>query len=158
MNVSNFPQSSTAALLRKAAQPRSVLFAMAAPLVLGMMFLWPFGGNKIIMTRGQIVPSAQGTITIHAGHNGNTDVDTKVKFLAKPSSLTPPENVYVVWFQAEGQPAVNEGALKVDKGLNGELKTETPYKRFTVFITAETSPVEKAPLGPQVLTASVAQS
>lgn len=159
MRMRNAFEKRSAGLTARSITKRTGCFVAIAPLVLGMAMFWPFGGgNKIVMSGGQIDPAAQGTISIHAGHNGNTDVDTKVKFLAKPSSLTPPENVYVVWFQPDGQAAVNEGALKVDKNLNGELKTETPYKRFKVFVTAEKTAQVKAPTGPDVLTANVAQS
>ena len=159
MRMSNAFEKKSAGRMGRSITKRTGCFAAIAPLVLAMAMFWPFGGgNKIVMSGGQVVPAAQGTVSIHSGHNGNTEVDTKVKYLANPSSLTPPENVYVVWFQPQGQAAVNEGALKVDKGLNGELKTVTPYKRFEVIVTAEKSPQVKSPTGPQVLTANVAQS
>ena len=137
---------------------RSAFFAVAAPLLLSMMFFWPFGGGKKVpMNSGKVDPAAQGTVTFHTTGNNNVNVDTKVKYLAKPSSLTPPENIYVVWFEPNGQQPVNEGALKVDSSLNGELKTVTPYKNFKVFVTAEKSAQVQSPQGPQVLTANVAQ-
>jgi hypothetical protein len=134
------------------------LFAVLMPLVLGVVFVWPFGGGqKVQMTASREVPAAQGAVTVQTGHNNNTKVDIKVEYLAKPSTLTPPEDVYVVWFQPEGQAPKNEGELMVHNDLSGELKTETPYKHFKVFITAEKNPRVEEPEGAQVLTGTIAE-
>ena len=157
MRITNCLSGRTASVTNSC-DTRSGFFAVAAPLLLSMIFFWPFGGGtKVPMNSGKVDPAAQGTVIFHTTGNNNVNVDTKVKFLANPSSLTPPESIYVVWFQPTGEAPVNEGASKVDKNLNGELKTVTPYKRFTVFVTAEKSAQVKMPSGPQVLTANVAQ-
>ena len=137
---------------------RGGLFATLTPLILSAAFVWPFGGGqKVQMAASHEVPAAQGTVTVQTGHNHNTKVDTKVQYLAKPSTLTPPEDVYVVWFQPEGQAPKNEGELLVQNDLSGELKTETAYKHFKVFITAEKNPRVEEPEGAQVLTATIAE-
>ena len=136
------------------------LYSIAlVPLFLIMAMFWPFGGGKKVdMLAGQSTPAAQGTIDIKTSQNKNTHIDLKVRALAKPSSLTPPANVYVVWIEPPGENPKNEGQLHVDKDLNGELQTEVPYKRFRIFITAEQDPQAQTPTGTQVLSADVAQS
>lgn len=137
---------------------RSNGFLLAAlPLVLAMA-IWPFGGgHKVIMTSAESVPSAKATIYVNQDRNKNTQVDMKVRFLAHPSALTPPEIAYVVWIQENDRPAENKGELHVDGNLNGEFKTVSPYKAFTIFVTAEQSPQVQSPRGDQVLTAQVAE-
>lgn len=69
--------------------------------------------------------------------NGNLSLTVKAEHLAQPSALTPPENVYVVWLQQPNQKPQNLGELQVDGKLNGELRTQTAFKHFKIFITAE---------------------
>jgi hypothetical protein len=134
-------------------------FFAVAPMLLALIMFWPFGGGeKVPMVAGTQTPAARGTVIVRTGSNNNSRLDLKVQALAKASSLTPAANAYVVWVQPPGQSAQNEGELKVDKNLNGELHTETSYKRFKVFVTAEQNAQVQAPKGAQVLTADVAQS
>lgn len=135
---------------------RGGFFAVAIPLILSAaMITWPSGGQKIQMTASHDVPAAQGTITVKNSKNQNTEVNVKVQHLAEPSSLTPPQDVYVVWFQPSGQNAKNEGELMVQGNRSGSLKTETPFKHFEVFITAEKNARVEQPTGPRVLSATV---
>lgn len=90
------------------------------------------------MAPGVDVPAATGTVKIQKDKdNGNTKVDIKVDHLARPSSLTPSADVYLVWIRSNGGEALKQGAIGVDKNLSGELKMETVSKDFDVFITAE---------------------
>lgn len=128
------------------------------PAILCLALFWPFGsgGKKIQMNSAQEVPAAHGEIQAKTTSNGNTKVDIKVRALARPSALAPPKDTYVVWIQSPGQDPVNEGALKVDGDLKGEMSTVTPYKDFKVFITAEKFAQIQRPEGPTVLSAQVA--
>ncbi|HTU40199.1 MAG TPA: hypothetical protein VMF10_00715 [Candidatus Aquilonibacter sp.] len=109
------------------------------------------------MMAGTETPGAQATVTAQTSGNDNTDLNIKVHNLALPSSLTPAENVYVVWVQPPGESPKNLGELKVDNKQSGDLHTETPYKRFTIFVTAEKDPQVQQPQGPRVLSADVAR-
>jgi hypothetical protein len=133
-------------------------FAGVLPLLFALAFIWPFGGGgtKVQMAaNARQTPGARGTITLSNGSNNNTRVDVKVKDLAAPSSLKHPAEVYVVWFQPDNQSPKNEGQINIKANETGELKTETPFKHFKVFITAEKSPTATTPTGPQVLNAMV---
>jgi len=129
------------------------------PVIVFLALFWPFGsgGKKIHMNSAQEVPAAHGVIHAKATNNGNTQVDIEVRALAQPSALTPAQGTYVVWIQAPGHDPVNEGALKVDGDLKGQLTATTPYKGFKVFITGEKYAQVQQPTGPTVLSANVAE-
>lgn len=141
---------------REALRPSSRRFHSAVPLLFAFAFIWPFGGgHQVRMMAGTATPGAQATITVKTSNNRNTELDVKARNLAGPSSLSPAENVYVVWIEPPGQPAQNEGQLRVGHNEQGELHTETPYKRFQVFITAEQNAQVQMPTGPRVLSADI---
>jgi len=111
--------------------------------------------RKFPLTATPVVPGAKGYVDVGQDKNGNTEVDLKVEFLAKPSSLTPPAETYIVWFRQQGSEPESQGQLKVDDNLRGEFKTTTNMKSFDVFVTAENERVPKAPAGPEVLRATI---
>lgn len=138
---------------------RGTTFAGVAPLLFCLALVWPFGGGgrKIDMMAGSLTPAARGTVQVDTGDNGNTTLDVKAHALAPPSSLTPAENVYVLWIQPPDQPARNHGRIQVDDKDNAELHTSTPYKRFRIFITAEGNAQGQTPMGPKILSADVSR-
>ncbi|HEV2206234.1 MAG TPA: hypothetical protein VGR36_06830 [Candidatus Acidoferrales bacterium] len=125
------------------------------PLLFALAFIWPFSGRNAteVQMRANTsqTPAAQGTVTVSTGNNNNTQLDVKVKDLAPPANLQHPAEVYVVWIQPENQSPKNEGQIMVKPDRSGQLKTETPFKHFKLFITAEKSPTVTSPSGPQVL-------
>jgi hypothetical protein len=143
---------------RRTAWIRQNRLFSATPVLLCLAFVWPFGGgNKVQMMAGTSTPGANATITVKKGSNGNTALDIKAKNLAQPSSLSPPENVYVVWIQAPDQMPQNEGRLRVNSKEQAEIHTSTSYKRFSVKITAEQNAQVQEPTGPSILSADIAQ-
>lgn len=126
--------------------------------VLSVLTIWPFGsgGKTYRMMAASFVPAAHGTVQVNRDkNNGNTKLDIKVANLANPASLTPPENVYIVWVLPRNGEALKEGAIAVDKNLNGELKATTTSRDFDVSITAEQSESVDSPSAMQVLHAHV---
>jgi hypothetical protein len=133
-------------------------FYSFAPALLLLAFVWPFSGGKDVqMMAGKSNPAARGTIHLHVGDNGNTELDLKADSLASPSALNPPKNSYVVWIQSPGEAPQNHGQITIDNDQKAELKTATPYKRFKIFVTAEDQPQMQTPEGPTVLSADVAE-
>ncbi|HVW07919.1 MAG TPA: hypothetical protein VHC90_05025 [Bryobacteraceae bacterium] len=119
-----------------------------------MIAIWPFGGGgkDYHMTASSQVPAASGTVKVTQNKdNGNTQVDIKVRNLAKPASLTPPAAAYIVWIRPRGENAVKQAAIGVGNDLNGELKAATVSKDFDLFITAEQGQLVTAPTGPELL-------
>ena len=94
-------------------------------------------------------PSAQGTIVTSTDRNGNTQVEVKVKHLAKPQKLVPPRQAYLVWVQPKGAQPELLGALRVNDDLEGSLKATTTQKDFEVLVTAEDT------MNPQVPSSNV---
>ena len=113
--------------------------------------------HKYKLNPSSIVPAATGDIDIDKDKNGNDAIDLKVKHLAKPENLTPPQTTYVVWIQSQGGNPESQGQLKVNDNLEGEFKTVSPYKSFQIFITGETNPNATTPSGPEVLRQQITQ-
>jgi hypothetical protein len=109
------------------------------------------GGKNVPMNASSSVPAAAGHADIGTDSNGNTTVDLKVHHLAKPESLTPPATAYVVWIQPSGQAPQNQGQLQVNGNLDGEYKTNTSYKKFDLFVTAENNAHASNPSGPEIM-------
>ena len=83
------------------------------------------------------IPAGQGTVTVGAADNGNTDVNVRVKHLAPPSKLDPEAKIYVVWIQPSNGAKQNVGALALNDNLEGSLDTVTPHRRFLLTVTPE---------------------
>ncbi len=122
-----------------------------------LLAIWPMSGTKDYpMTPAVGVPAATGVVKVRKDKgNDNMKVVIKVDHLAKPGSLTPSENNYLVWIRPNGGEAQKQGAIGVDKDLKGELKLETVAKDFDVFITAEQSESATVPSNVEILGAHV---
>jgi hypothetical protein len=138
---------------------RSTGFLATAALLFGFLGLFGPSGKTYHLMPGKMVPAATGTVNVSRDkNNGTLKLDIKVKDLALPASLTPPQNDYVVWiepYSQHGHP-VKLGALGVDSKLQGELKTETPSKNFNIVVTAEKSEAVSKPSSTVVLHGHVA--
>ena len=113
--------------------------------------------KKFPLIAASIVPAATGSVDLGKDRNGNTELKLNVDHLAKPASLTPPQNNYVVWVQEKDAAAENVGELKVNGKLKGAFQTVTPRRKFDVFVTAESDVTIKAPSGPEVLRGTVSR-
>lgn len=104
------------------------------------------------MTSGVGVAGATGIVKVQKDKdNGNMKLEIKVNHLARPSSLTPSANNYLVWIRPNGGDALKQGAIGVDKNLSGELTVETVAKDFDLLITAEQSNSVTVPSSVEVL-------
>src|SRR4051812_11762230 len=120
---------------------------------LAMLAIWPLpSGKDVRMTADPSVPAASGTVHVqHDKDNGNTKLDIKVSHLARPGNLNHPATAYLVWIRPSGEDAVKQGAIGVDKDLNGELHTATVSKNFDIFITPEDGETVNNPSSLEVL-------
>lgn len=127
-----------------------------AATMVALLATWPLTGKEYQMTSAAGVPGATGIIKVQrAKDNGNMKLDIKVDHLARPASLTPSANNYLVWIRPNGGDVFKQGAIGVDKNLHGELRLETVSKDFDVFITAEQSNSVTVPSSVEVLSAHV---
>ncbi len=107
--------------------------------------------KKVEMKTSSTVPAAEGRAILEHDRNKNVRVTLEVRHLAKPQSLAPAKDTYVVWIQPEGQEANNVGVLRVNDELKGDFRTTTPYKKFDLFVTAEDSPTVSTPSGTEIM-------
>jgi hypothetical protein len=125
--------------------------------LVAMLAIWPFpSGKDFPMTADPSVPAAAGKVHVERDKdNRNTNLDIKVTHLARPSNLNPPATTYLVWIRPSGGDAVKQGAIGVDKNLNGELHAVTVLKNFDLFITAEQGETVTVPSSLEVLRTQV---
>jgi hypothetical protein len=121
--------------------------------MVALILVWPFASTKEYrMTSGVGVPAAVGIVKVQKDKdNGNMKLEIKVNHLARPTSLTPSANKYLVWIRPDGGDALKQGAIGVDKNLSGELTVETVAKDFDLLITAEQSNGVTVPSSVEVL-------
>ncbi len=132
-------------------------FAIAT---MALLFVWPFASTREYrMTPGTVVPGATGMVKAQrAKENGNIKLEIKVQHLARASSLTPSADSYLVWIRPNGGDVFKQGAIGVDKNLNGELTVETVARDFDVLITAEQSDSVTAPSSIEVMRTHVSMN
>ncbi len=107
------------------------------------------GPSTYVLSGGRDIPAAKGEVTANVGDNQNTRLVVSVKHLAAPERVVPGATCYVVWAQASNdyRDAQNIGALHVNEDAEGELNTVTSMKKFSLFVTAESSPQSHRPTG-----------
>lgn len=113
--------------------------------------------KKYPLTASTTVPAANGEMNVGKDKNGNTNLELKVKHLAKPDRLSPPKATYTVWLKGPGGENTPAGQLIVNGKLEGSFKTVTPLHTFDVLITAEDDANSKTPAGSEVFHGSVQQ-
>ena len=101
------------------------------------------------------VPAAKGQVNTSKDDNGNVRVRVKVRHLAKPTSLTPAKQAYVVWVQGKAADPEKVGMLQVNDNLEGTLEATSSHKEFDIFITAENDPSVQVPTGARLLHGTV---
>jgi hypothetical protein len=115
-----------------------------------LAFLFTACAKKVAFLNSSVVPAAEGTVTIKQGNNDNYNIDLSVIRLADPNRLTPPKAVYVVWMETSQSGVQNIGQLQtstkgLSKRLTSSLKTVTPHKPTSFFITAEDDAIGNYP-------------
>jgi hypothetical protein len=128
---------------------RRIVFSLIAAAVL--LSQAGYAEKKVEMQTGSIVPGAEGRAVLEHDRNKNIQVTLEVRHLAKPQSLSPAKETYVVWIQPEGQQPNNVGVLRISDELRGDFRTTTPYKRFDLFVTAEDSATASSPGGTEIM-------
>lgn len=128
---------------------------LVALLLAAGLFISAWAGEHRMANKSDLVPSATGKVNVKEDDNGNRRVKVNVYHLVDPERLNPPRNGYIVWIQSKDKDPEALGMLKVDKDWKGELEGTTPYKNFTVFVTAEENPKAERPEGTEILRADL---
>ena len=131
---------------------RKLIFALL--LVFGVAALG-WGEDLKMKNVSTLQPAADAQLTHQKDDNGNVKIKIHTYHLAKPDSLTPARDAYVVWIEPNGQPPQNMGAIKVNDNLESEFQTRTPFKVFKIYITAEAGPKVTTPSSDHILEANV---
>ena len=99
------------------------------------------------------IPAAEGKAQLRKTKNGNIEIKLTLKHLAPPERIVPGANVFMVWVRGmePGAQAQNLGALRVDKNLDGKLKSTTALTSFDLFITCEPSQTVTFPGQPELM-------
>ncbi len=88
------------------------------------------------------MPAAQGSVKVKKDNNNNYSIDLDIIRLADPKRLEPSKSTYVVWMETAENGSKNIGSLNTSssmfsKTLKSSLKTVSPFKPVSLFITAE---------------------
>ena len=115
------------------------------------------GSSTYVLSGGRDIPAARGEVTASLGDNQNTRLVVTVKHLADPEKVVPGATSYVVWVQRsnDARDAQNVGALRVNDDAEGTLNTVTALTKFTLFVTAESSPQAQRPYGRSLMKVDV---
>jgi len=98
--------------------------------------------RKISFQTSSVVPAAEGSVKVKKDKNNNYSIDLNVIRLADPKRLEPSKSTYVVWIETAENGSKNIGSLNTSssmfsKTLKSSLKTVSPFKPESLFITAE---------------------
>ncbi len=108
--------------------------------------------ERLDLRMRSFAPPASGNVTVEPSGNGGSGRLT-VLSLPDPRTISPDARTYVVWAVSEGRIA-RLGELKRDERGNGGLAFERPdgFERYSVVITAESSPDPERPGSPVLST------
>jgi hypothetical protein len=130
---------------------------MKLPFATIVMFTLVASASDAPLRVSDLLLGGEGKVSFEHDRNKNTKFSVHAKHLAKPESLSPPRNTYVVWVQGRGKDPQNAGMLRVNDNLDGTMSGTTPLQVFDIFVTAEDGVNVDRPAGPEVMRGSVQQ-
>src|ERR1700682_1763444 len=96
--------------------------ALALSLIFVLLTAGLVQATQVKLINDPSVPGATGTVNVNKDRNGNYRVRVDVRHLAKPTELTPPRQVYLVWVQSGDNAPEVLGQLRVNENLQGSLE------------------------------------
>jgi len=102
-----------------------------------MIFLLHSCVQKALFLNSQVVPAAQGQVTVKQDKNNNYLIKMEISNLAQIDRLQPPKKSYVVWMEAERGLTRNIGLITSSGKLNVSFETVATLRPNRIFITAE---------------------
>jgi hypothetical protein len=130
---------------------------MKLPFATIVLFTLVASASDAPLRVSDLLLGGEGKVSFEHDRNKNTKFSVHAKHLAKPESLSPPRNTYVVWVQGRGKDPQNAGMLRVNDNLDGTMSGTTPLQVFDIFVTAEDGVNVDRPAGPEVMRGSVQQ-
>ena len=116
------------------------IYSFIVVVIIGLLF--SSCARKLTFASSPVLPAAEGKVKIKKDDNQNYIVSVDITRLAKPNSLTPPKEVYVVWMESDGNRTRNIGQINPSSGLfsktlKGSLKATATARPTRIFLTAE---------------------
>ena len=102
-----------------------------------MVFTLISCASRISFLASQVVPAAEGEITVKRDNNNNYSIKMEITNLAAVDRLEPPKNSYVVWMETERGAARNIGRIETSNNLKVTFETVSSFRPTKIFITAE---------------------
>lgn len=94
--------------------------------------------GRYIVIGNASAPSTSGVVEVDALDGDSTQVAIHFEALHAPSRLGDGLKVYMVWFEPLSGSAVRAGELRYDtEARTGDLSQTSPFRQFTLKITAE---------------------
>jgi hypothetical protein len=126
------------------------------------MFAFSSCSTKANFLPSEVVPAAQGSVTVKEDGNKNYTIKIQISNLADSKNLTPLKNVYVVWLLPENNTPKNIGQIVSSTGtlsnkLKASFQTVSSFKPSKIFITAEDEANVQYPYSDVVLTTDFIQ-
>ena len=126
----------------KATTQKTTKFIFSLVIIFFLVFSLASCSKKIAFQKSNVVPSAEGSVKVKKDNNNNYSIDLNVIRLANPKRLEPSKSKYVVWIETAENGSKNIGSLNTSsslfsKTLKSSLKTVSPFKPVSLFITAE---------------------
>ena len=118
------------------------IFLIIPCLFLCLTVMFSSCAKKIVMSNMGIAPAAQAYAKVKKEKSNNYNVQIKATNLAPSMNLNPPKKTYVIWMVTDDNGTKNIGQFQsssslLSNALKGSIKTITPFKPFSFFITAE---------------------
>ncbi|MFI5306937.1 MAG: hypothetical protein ACHQ53_06285 [Polyangiales bacterium] len=124
---------------------RRLPFVRAGLLAASLLFGCGADGRYVLIGTSH-APNASGTVEVDALGGESTEVSVHLEFLHAPNRVSEQMTGYVVWFVPDHGAAVFGGVLKYNaEQRTGDLQATSPFRHFTVKITAESSAHPNAP-------------
>lgn len=108
--------------------------------------------KKILFLTSQVVPAAEGQVTVKNDKNNNYNIQMQITNLADISRLQPEKKSYIVWMETGDNLAKNIGRISSSNNLKVSFETVSTMRPNKIFITAEEDETTQYPGSMVVLT------
>jgi hypothetical protein len=108
--------------------------------------------KKILFLTSQVVPAAEGQVTVKNDKNNNYNIQMQITNLADISRLQPEKKSYIVWMETGDNFAKNIGRITSSNKLKVSFETVSTMRPNKIFITAEEDETTQYPGSMVVLT------
>jgi hypothetical protein len=133
-------------LKARAASMKIAWISALGALLLGALTASACGNDRFIVIGTTKAPSASGFVEMLDQRSDGAKILVHLEQLFPPSRVDPTAKYYVVWIDGRTSSLIRAGVLSYNpEQRTGDLRTDAPFKKFIVKITAETTDKPSAP-------------